>query len=93
MNAEPTKVAVHINVSSEVARDAMPNLSPLWASMAAAMDRQANPWKAADPNPMPRFDWWPQIDRAIFWRSEIPCRVRGAIDVLRYGVTDDGSDW
>lgn len=51
-----------------------------------------HPWKAADRNPMPRLDWWPLIDRAIWWRTEAPQRVRDALDVLRDGLPDR-SDW
>ena len=59
----------------------------------ASLDLSMNPWKAADPNPMPWFDWWPWIDEVLALRSEIPARVRGALAVLRYGETDNGSDW
>ena len=27
------------------------------------LDRMFRPWKFADPNPMPYFDWWPQATR------------------------------
>lgn len=45
------------------------------------------------PNIMPRFDWWPWIDKAITARDELRVRVPAAWETLRYGVPDDRDDW
>ena len=60
--------------------------------MRLAIRRDLYPWEFPDRNPMPSLEWFPWIDRALFWRSEAPARLRGALDVLRDGVSDR-EDW
>lgn len=77
-----------VPISAEVMRGYAPTTDYLMTAMFGGMDRRANPWRYPDPNPMPYLRWWPWIDQAIAWRTEGPARIRGAIDVLRYGVPD-----
>lgn len=54
------------------------------------------PWELPDRDPFPTFNWWPWMDRAAWWarhgRTEVPERLRGALDVLRCGVPER-DDW
>ena len=80
-----------IPISTEVMYGVMPP-DDLFRGLSLGMDRMMKPWRYPDPNPMPYLRWWPWIDQAIAWRTEGPARIRGAIDVLRYGVQGP-DDW
>lgn len=61
------------------------------ASPAASGIYRAPRWMFPDPNPFPRFTFWPAIDRAQEIATVARERVVAAVGVLRHGLPEE--DW